>query len=106
MDETQLIENAGKTSLLIVEDESAIRNSLAEYMEAMGYITYLAESAEVALELLEKTPVDVVITDIVLTGKDGLELTDIIKQNFDSDVVVMTGYIADFSYEEAINRVR
>jgi diguanylate cyclase (GGDEF)-like protein len=62
------------------------------------------ESAEEALELLDQTPVDVVITDIVLAGKDGLELTDIVKKRFDIDVIVMTGYIADFSYEDAINR--
>ena len=92
------------TRILIVEDESAIRNSMAEYMESVGYITYIAEDAEVALEMLREKPVDVVITDIVLRGRDGLELTDIVKREFDIDVIVMTGYIADFSYEDAIQR--
>jgi two-component system cell cycle response regulator len=44
----------------------------------------------------------VVITDIMLPGVSGLELTKIIKTKYDSDVIVMTGYSDDYSYEEAI----
>lgn len=40
----------------------------------------------------------------MLPGIDGLELTDTIRKNFDSDVVVMTGYSGDYSYEEAISK--
>jgi diguanylate cyclase (GGDEF)-like protein len=90
--------------ILIVEDESAIRNSMAEYMGAMGYQTFTAATAEAAIEQLRTSRIDVLITDIVLNGKDGLELTDIVKREFDIDVIVMTGYIADFSYEDAIHR--
>jgi len=99
-----VIQSKEKNSILIVEDESAIRNSMGEYMEAVGFETYMVESAEEALELLKQKPVDVVITDIVLRGKDGLELTNIVKTELDIDVIVMTGYIADFSYEDAISR--
>jgi two-component system cell cycle response regulator len=48
--------------------------------------------------------IDVVITDIMLPGMDGLELTDRIKKNHDIDVIVMTGYSGDYSYEEAISK--
>ena len=47
---------------------------------------------------------EVVITDIILPGKNGLELTDLIKNNYDIDVMVMTGYSANYSYEAAINK--
>jgi diguanylate cyclase (GGDEF)-like protein len=46
----------------------------------------------------------VVITDIMLPGMDGLALTDFIKKNFDTDVIVMTGYSADYSYAEAVSK--
>ncbi len=92
------------TRILIVEDDSAIRSSLAEYMQTVGFETCVAETAEEALELLRTLPVEVVVTDIVLAGKDGLELTQIVKGEFGIDVIVITGYIADFSYEDAINR--
>ena len=50
MDDTQISELKEKIRLLIVEDETAIRNSMAEYMQAMGFVTYMVESAEEALQ--------------------------------------------------------
>ncbi|MEZ4577059.1 MAG: diguanylate cyclase [Desulfobacterales bacterium] len=66
--------------------------------------TYTAESAEQALALLEKSPVEVVITDIMMNGMNGLEMTQIIKDRFEADVIVITGYTGDYSYEEAIHK--
>ena len=40
----------------------------------------------------------------MLPGKDGLQLTSQIKKNYDIDVIVMTGYSENYSYEEAINK--
>ena len=53
---------------------------------------------------MKSTRIDVVITDIMLPGLDGLELTDLIKKGHDADVIVMTGYSGSYSYEEAINK--
>jgi diguanylate cyclase (GGDEF)-like protein len=64
----------------------------------------VASSAEDAIEILKKTEFQVVITDIMMPGMDGLELTDIIKKDYDIDVIVMTGYSGQFSYEEAIGK--
>ena len=69
-----------------------------------GYLASTATRAEEALNCSEAENVDVVITDIMLPGMDGLELTDRIKKNFDIDVIVMTGYSGDYSYEEAISK--
>jgi diguanylate cyclase (GGDEF)-like protein len=59
-------------------------------------------SAEEALKKLENHPVDVVLTDIMMQGMDGLQLTRIIKKKYDMEVIAMTGYSADYSYEEAV----
>ena len=40
----------------------------------------------------------------MLPGKNGIQLTSQIKENYDIDVIVMTGYSEDYSYEEAINK--
>jgi two-component system cell cycle response regulator len=61
-------------------------------------------SAEEALDLLSVNTIEVVITDIMLPGMDGLELTDRIKKNHEIDVIVMTGYSTEYSYEEAISK--
>ena len=74
-----------------------------EYIANAGFSTLAASSAEEALELIEKNDFAVVITDIRLPGMGGLELTKVIKQKNGSDVIVVTGYSDDYSYEEAIN---
>ena len=93
-----------EVSILIVDDDPAIRDSLHEFISMADYKSYKASSAEEALELLKKLDVHVVITDIMLPGLDGLELTDLIKKSHDADVIVMTGYSGNYSYEEAINK--
>lgn len=90
--------------ILIVDDDAAIRDSMNEFIERSGFSTLTASSAEEAIDLLKTNSVGVVITDIILPGKDGLELTDAIKKNYDTDVIVMTGYSGNYSYEEAISK--
>ncbi|NNF98879.1 MAG: diguanylate cyclase [Desulfobacteraceae bacterium] len=90
--------------ILIVDDDSSIRDSMSEFLEAAGFQISLAASAEEALVFLESNAAEVIITDIILPGLDGLELTDKIRRAYDSDVIVMTGYSADYSYEEAISK--
>jgi len=90
--------------ILIVDDDTTIKDSIHEFIERSGYNSLTASSAEEALELLKSNRVNVIITDIMLPGEDGLHLTDLVKQNHDIDVIVMTGYSNDYSYSEAINK--
>jgi diguanylate cyclase (GGDEF)-like protein len=90
--------------ILIVDDDAGIRDTMHEFIGMSGYEAVAAATAEEALELLQQRDADVVITDISLPGMDGLELTDRIKKNFEADVIVITGYSADYSYEEAISK--
>jgi diguanylate cyclase (GGDEF)-like protein len=92
-----------KIQILIVDDDLAVRNTMNEYINSAGYESESASCAEEALEMLEKKTYHVVITDIILPVMGGLELTKIIRNDKDSDVIVMTGYSDDYSYEEAIN---
>ena len=89
--------------ILIVDDDLSIRNAMHEFIEMSGYEASVASSAEEALDLLSSDTVEVVITDIMLPGMDGLALTDRIKRSQEIDVIVMTGYSTDYSYEEAIS---
>ena len=92
-----------KVRVLIVDDDVAVRNTMNEYIKSSGYKSEAVACAEDALEILEKKSFHVVITDINLPAMDGLDLTRIIKKDQESDVIVMTGYSDDYSYEEAIN---
>jgi diguanylate cyclase (GGDEF)-like protein len=90
--------------ILIVDDDAAIRDSMLEFIQRSGYNAQTVSSAEEAIDFLKSTRVDLVITDIMLPGQNGLQLTDLIKQNYDIDIIVMTGYSENYSYEEAINK--
>jgi diguanylate cyclase (GGDEF)-like protein len=91
-------------SILIVDDDHAVRNSIQEFLTILEFNTHSADSAENALLFLETTSVDVIITDIIMNGMDGLEMTKIIKEKHDSDIIVITGYTGNYSYEEAIQK--
>ncbi|MFC1887070.1 diguanylate cyclase [Thermodesulfobacteriota bacterium] len=90
--------------VLIVDDNTEISESMQEFLNMTGYHSDTADSAEEALDLLKTNDFHVVITDIKLPGMSGLELTDLIKEKYDLDIVVMTGFSKDYSYEEAISR--
>jgi len=90
-------------TVLIVDDDLAIKESVEEYLTLMSYEVKSAQNAQEAIEILKTFEAEVVLTDIMMQGMDGLELTRLIKEAYDTDVMVMTGYSADYSYEEAIN---
>ena len=79
--------------ILIVDDDAAIRNSLHEFILISGYTAFKASSSEEALELLRDQSVQVIITDIILPGMDGLDLTEYVKTAYrETAIIVMTGY--------------
>ena len=79
--------------VLIVDDESGIRESLSGVLEDEGYKASTAHSAEECLELLRKSHYDVVLLDIWLPGMDGLEALEKIKEFDDRPEVVMAGFL-------------
>ena len=90
-------------SVLLVDDDIAVKSSTEEFLALSGYNVTSASNAEEALDLLDTLTPDIVITDIMMQEMDGLELTEHIKKNYGAAVIVMTGYSADYSYEEAVN---
>jgi len=89
-------------TLLCVDDDKATTEAISNYLIKQGYETFTASSAEEALEVLSKHHIDLVMTDVVMPGMNGLELTKIIKKNYDSNVIIFTGYKPSCSYENAI----
>jgi DNA-binding NtrC family response regulator len=80
-------------SILIVEDEETLRESIRRIFAKEGYVVDGAESAEKALSLLETSVYDVIISDIILPGMDGIEmLTQIREQIPDQIFIVVTAY--------------
>jgi DNA-binding NtrC family response regulator len=79
--------------ILIVDDEKAIRRTLKEILEYEKYDIDEAEDGEIGLEKIEKNSYDVVILDIKMPKKDGLEvLTEMQQKGIETPVIVLSGH--------------
>lgn len=86
--------------VLIVEDDEDFRISLVDLLLKLGFAVDSAEDALTALGKLQSA--DVMLTDISLSGMDGLELCGEAKRTFPHlGVIVMTGYDSPEKRREA-----
>ncbi len=95
---------AGSETLMLVEDDYAVLDSLTFSLEWYGYTVLTAQDGANALALLEESSVAVLITDISLPGgMVGTELARIVRQKRpDLPVIYITGYAPDFAEIEGI----
>jgi DNA-binding NtrC family response regulator len=84
---------SSRTAILVIDDNAALAENIAEILGDVGADVHLAESAEAALERFDERKWGLVVTDLRMPGIDGLELLALIKDRSPSTpVLVMTGY--------------
>jgi len=87
---------------LIVEDETFVQDLLRKVLTKRGYEVTTASDGREAMEILEETPHDLVLTDVVMPRMEGFELLRWVKaQQPTTKVIVLTGFarrhsISDF----------
>jgi len=90
-------------SVLIVDDDEAIRKLVQRFLMKMGYACEVASKTSEALEMLRKQDFDLVISDIRMEGKDGIELMLEAQKSYPHlDFIIMTGHAAEYSYGDII----
>jgi len=98
------ITSGEKISILVVDDEKSILKLAQRLVLQEGYDCLVASNGLEAITIMEETVVDVVITDLAMPKMGGIELTKQIKENYSADVIMMTGYFKDLSYENAVTK--
>jgi len=85
----------GHETILLVEDEEAVRTSAAEYLKENGYTVFVASRASEAMEIAEQhqSTIHLLLTDLVMPKVSGRHLAENIKQiHPETKVVFMSGY--------------
>jgi len=94
----EVAERPNGESILIVEDDVAIRANVRDCVQHLGYTALEASSGAAALRLCEQLHgnVDLVMTDLVMPGMSGLELAQQLTQRFPAVALLFTsGYSED-----------
>ena len=82
-----------KYKLLLVDDDPYILEGIGEDLESNGYQVTRASNGESAVDLLETTQFDLVITDLVMDSTDGIQVLKKTKElNSDVQVIILTGF--------------
>ncbi len=92
--EPRRADTTGAGTVMLVEDEDAVRLFSARALRNKGYKVIEAKSGENALELLEKHPgIDVLVTDVVMPQMDGTELIKRVRERLPGmRVICISGY--------------
>ena len=94
---------SAKLRVLVVDDVRDMAQTIANDLEATGFTAEVADSGAAALAQFARQPADVVVTDLRMSGTDGLEvLTELKRIDPGVPVVIMTAFGA---IESAVERI-
>jgi response regulator RpfG family c-di-GMP phosphodiesterase len=93
----------GRETILVVDDSEHIQEFLTEFLGKNGFNVLVAADGEEAIRVLEREPVDVLLTDLNMPGVTGMDLVRHAHEHHpDLIVVIMTGYASLETAREAI----
>ncbi len=79
--------------IMIVDDDELVRSGFAVNLKQMGYTVSTAESAEQALTLLDREPVQLILSDLMMGDMDGLQLLEQVRRHTDDiGFILITGF--------------
>lgn len=89
--------------ILVVDDDEDFRRVLLDFLQMTRFSCLGTSNAAEALEILGQENIDLVVSDIKMAGKDGVELMQEAHQDYPNiPFIIMTGYAPEYSYEEII----
>src|SRR5262245_52143055 len=81
--------------ILVVDDSDSVRSVVRQQLEAAGYVVVEADSVDAALILVREAPPNLVVTDIQMPGRSGIELIHEVRREFPNVLILaMSGAAA------------
>ncbi|WP_275097015.1 EAL domain-containing protein [Sedimenticola hydrogenitrophicus] len=97
---------AAKTAparILVVDDEVRMRESVRDLLKAYGHASIIAANGQVALEILDGNPIELILLDLNMPEISGLEFLELLKTDFpEIDVVIVSGEATFANATEAL----
>jgi len=91
--------------VLIIDDEEQLRESLQLVLADEGFDVFTAQSGEIALDLVEHQPADIILCDLRMPGVDGIELIPLLRRKLPgATLILMSAYGSEKLALEAIRR--
>ena len=88
-----------RSSVLVIDDEASIRQLLREALEGAGYRVWEAPTGIEGLRQVCAQPIDLVITDILMSDMDGLEMVGMLHRDFPNiRIIAISGGSRDLDY--------
>ena len=79
-------------SILVIDDEPQLQNLLTQILELEGYEVIVASNGKEGIEKFRQQPTDIIITDIVMPEKEGLETIMELRNDFpEVKIIAMSG---------------
>jgi ATP-dependent Lon protease len=101
----RIIKMSRKYTILVVDDEERTRKNLDHVLSREGYGVLTAADGDEALEMLEETVVDIIITDLKMDKVDGMEVLEKARRKDPRvEVIVITGYATVPNAVEAMKK--
>jgi CheY-like chemotaxis protein len=77
---------------LVIDDDDLVRATIASILESAGYVVIQTEDGQRGVELFQQHAVDLVITDILMPGKEGIEtIAEIRQQDREVRIIAVSG---------------
>jgi DNA-binding NtrC family response regulator len=93
-----------RRKILVVDDQESMRALLKDMLEVIGYEVFLADCGDLALDMIQKTKFDLILSDLNMPGMDGTALLRAVKSSKpELPVVIITGY-GTFHTEKRVMR--
>jgi len=79
-------------SILVIDDDEAMRSTVRKILEREGYEVREARDGQEGLRLFRERPADVVVTDLIMPGKEGMEtIVELREEAPDARILVVSG---------------